>query len=105
MIAPFGLVGVDGDDGLQRSQRGPVTERNETVGFHAADGPDVALDDHIVLLRFWLPPEALGNRHVQSGCPLEWFPCLILQFPEPFFGFFYQSLEFFQIPILHSSWR
>lgn len=77
VIAPFGLVGVDGDDGLQRSQRGPVAERNEAVGFHAPDGPDIALDDHIVLLRFWLPPEALGNRHVQWDGPLEWLLILL----------------------------
>lgn len=64
VIAPFGLVGVGGDNGLERSQRGPVAERNETVSLHAPDGPDVALDHHIVLLRFWFPPEALGNRHL-----------------------------------------
>ena len=101
VIAPFGLVGVDRDDRLQRSQRGPVAESNKTVRLHAPDGPDVALNNHPVLFRFWLPPEALGNRQAAPWLrPLKWFVCLSVRF---LWLFFETLLSFFGT--LLSFWR
>lgn len=51
-IVPFSLV--RGDDGLQRSKRGAVPERDESAGLHGACRPYEAIHNDITgfLLRF-----------------------------------------------------
>lgn len=62
-IIPICLV--RGNDGLQGSKRGTVSEGNKRPGFHGTHGANEAIDGDILDRGLWLPVQELGNRR---GC-------------------------------------